>query len=225
MPKPPLPRNFISSYLPLQSVMPVDTFSAELSLSMCCVSSIVWSGLEIGLLSFYLFMYFIATSSSATRIITMAIRQIVIWLFVCGLPFLNMCTFLNILMTVFFSFSSFFISASSAWICSSECVVCCFAGSCGRASFAVPISISMQVWLSLENQFNYKAAYDLAVQTEGKNLPVVFKFGSIDSPTYYKFDTLEELTDFYTKAMKFINEQLTIGWTKKDSINWDDYKL
>ena len=83
----------------------------------------------------------------------------------------------------------------------------------------------MQVWLSLENQFNYKAAYDLAVQTEGKNLPVVFKFGSIDNPTYYKFDTLEELTDFYTKAMKFINEQLTIGWTKKDSINWDDYKL
>ena len=83
----------------------------------------------------------------------------------------------------------------------------------------------MQVWLSLENQFNYKAAYDLAVQTNGANLPIVFKFGSTEEPIYYKFDTIEELTDFYTKAVKFINEQLAIGWAKKDSINWDDYKL
>ena len=36
----------------------------------------------------------------------------------------------------------------------------------------------MPVWLSTENQFNYKAAYDLAVQTGGANLPLVFKFGS-----------------------------------------------
>lgn len=83
----------------------------------------------------------------------------------------------------------------------------------------------MQVWLSSENQFNYKAAYDLAVQTNGENLPTVFKFGSTDNPVYYKFETIEELTDFYTKAVKFINEQLAIGWAKKDSINWDDYKL
>ena len=83
----------------------------------------------------------------------------------------------------------------------------------------------MQVWLSSENQFNYKAAYDLAVQTNGANLPTVFKFGSAEEPIYYKFDTIEELTDFYTKALKFINEQLAIGWAKKDSINWDDYEL
>ena len=34
------------------------------------------------------------------------------------------------------------------------------------------------VWLSQENQYNYKAAYDLAVQTDGKTLPVTFKFGT-----------------------------------------------
>ena len=34
------------------------------------------------------------------------------------------------------------------------------------------------VWLSIENQFNYKAAYDLAVQTNGQLLPT-FKFGTI----------------------------------------------
>ena len=31
----------------------------------------------------------------------------------------------------------------------------------------------MKVWLSSENQFNYKAAYDLAVQTAGQTLPVL----------------------------------------------------
>ena len=40
------------------------------------------------------------------------------------------------------------------------------------------------VWLSVENQVNYKAAFDLAVQTEGANLPVVFKFGTDEKPVY-----------------------------------------
>ena len=82
----------------------------------------------------------------------------------------------------------------------------------------------MQVWLSTENQFNYKAAYDLAVQTGGANLPTVFKFGSNDEPKYHKFDTVEELTDFYVKAMTYINEQLAIGWAKKDAIDWSVYE-
>lgn len=83
----------------------------------------------------------------------------------------------------------------------------------------------MQVWLSSENQFNYKAAYDLAVQTGGANLPTVFKFGDNENPIYHKFETVEELSDFYTKAMVYINEQLAIGWTKKDMIDWEKYKL
>ncbi len=82
----------------------------------------------------------------------------------------------------------------------------------------------MQVWLSSENQFNYKAAYDLAVQTNGANLPTVFKFGSNEDPKYHKFDTVEELSDFYVKAMTYINEQLAIGWVKKDSIDWSVYE-
>lgn len=82
----------------------------------------------------------------------------------------------------------------------------------------------MGVWLSTENQFNYKAAYDLAFQTNGASLPTVFKFGTTEEPVYYKFDSLEELTDFYTKALTYINEQLAIGWYKKDSINWSEYE-
>lgn len=82
----------------------------------------------------------------------------------------------------------------------------------------------MSVWLSTENQFNYKAAYDLAVQTNGASLPTVFKFGDTENPVYYKFDALDELHDFYIKAMTYINEQLAIGWAKKDAIDWSVYE-
>lgn len=83
----------------------------------------------------------------------------------------------------------------------------------------------MKIWLSTENQFNYKAAYDLAVQTQGTNLPITFKFGTRDVPVYHTFETLEELNDFYLAAMNFINNTLAEGWKEKDSINWDAYDL
>ena len=82
-----------------------------------------------------------------------------------------------------------------------------------------------QVWLSTENQFNYKAAYDLAIQTNGENLPQVFKFGSTEHPKYYKFETVEELSDFYTKASVYVNQCLAVGWAKKDSIDWNLYDI
>ena len=79
------------------------------------------------------------------------------------------------------------------------------------------------VWLSTENQFNYKTAYDLAVQTNGASLPVTFKFGTSANPTYHKFETVEDLSDFYLKATKFISDTLQKGWNKKDSIDWSKY--
>lgn len=79
------------------------------------------------------------------------------------------------------------------------------------------------VWLSSENQFNYKAAYDLAVQTGGSNLPVMFKFGSEDSPVYRSFQKLEELSDFYTKAMNHIQTTLECGWKSKDNFKLEYY--
>lgn len=75
------------------------------------------------------------------------------------------------------------------------------------------------VWLSSENQFNYKAAYDLAVQTDGQNLPVIFKFGTDDSPSYRTFETVDELQDFYMKVMKHIQDALSEGWKKKDALD------
>lgn len=82
----------------------------------------------------------------------------------------------------------------------------------------------MPVWLSRENQLNYKAQYDLAVQTEGQSLPVTFKFGDEDAPVYYEFKNLEELTDFYMGVTKHIQAILIKGWESKDGIDWSIYK-
>mgnify|MGYP003292837757 CR=1 FL=1 len=82
----------------------------------------------------------------------------------------------------------------------------------------------MAIWLSSENQFNYKAAYDLTLQSEGKTLPVLFKFGTTEEPIYYSFETIEELSDFYIKAMKYISDTLAEGWKEKDSIDWNLYE-
>ena len=81
------------------------------------------------------------------------------------------------------------------------------------------------VWLSSENQFNYKAAYDLAVQTNGKNLPVTFKFGTDNVPYYKTFDTVADLQDFYVKAMKHIQNALSEGWMKKGALDLALYEV
>lgn len=82
----------------------------------------------------------------------------------------------------------------------------------------------MSVWLSAENQFNYKAAYDLAVLSDGKTLPVTFKFGTSDKPCYHTFADIDELTDFYTKAMRHIQDTLADGWKSKDNFNLELYQ-
>ena len=52
----------------------------------------------------------------------------------------------------------------------------------------------IKVWLSLENQMNIKAAYDLAVQTNGERLPKKMKLGEDEDgrPVYHTFEDLEE---------------------------------
>ena len=72
-------------------------------------------------------------------------------------------------------------------------------------------------------QFNYKSAYDLAVQTAGATLPITFKFGTDKQPQYRKFTTLDELTDFYSKAKAYIQTTLAKGWKEKDAIDWAAY--
>lgn len=81
------------------------------------------------------------------------------------------------------------------------------------------------VWLTGENQFNYKAAFDLAVQTNGANLPVVFKFGTDEKPEYREFSTVEDLKAFYTAALSHVQKELTKGWEAKDAIDIERYHI
>jgi hypothetical protein len=81
------------------------------------------------------------------------------------------------------------------------------------------------VWLSSENQFNYKAAYDLAIQKNGATLPVTFKFGTTDKPVYKQFNSISQLEDFYIKSVSYINQTLFNGWVEKDNIDWSKYEL
>ena len=94
--------------------------------------------------------------------------------------------------------------------------------------------------LDAENKFNFKASYDLAVQTNGAILPVKFKMsekeikiepeeeGGIPTwekqPVYHTFNTMEEATDFYTKAMTFIQGCYQESWQKKDNFDWTPYQ-
>lgn len=82
-----------------------------------------------------------------------------------------------------------------------------------------------QVWLSLENQQNYKTALDIAKETGGQNLPVKFKFGNEDKPTYVTFNTIEELKIFWLSCSNHITECLKYGWNIKDNIDWSKYEM
>lgn len=81
----------------------------------------------------------------------------------------------------------------------------------------------MPVYLSSENQMNFKAAYDLAVQSADSILPITFKLGEDEnsSPVYHVFSDIDDFSDFYLKAISFINSCLKEGWQEKDSIDYN----
>lgn len=80
-----------------------------------------------------------------------------------------------------------------------------------------------QVWLSQENQMNYKIAYDQAVVTSGKSLPLVIKLGDEYSPEYVEFKTLDEVGKFWDAVVKHISDCIKEGWQEKDAIDWDKF--
>ena len=77
--------------------------------------------------------------------------------------------------------------------------------------------------LSKENQMNYKANYDLAVQTNGKNLPIRIKTTKNGKTEYLVFFNINDFEEFYLAAISHINSCLEEGWQKKDSIDYSIY--
>ena len=79
------------------------------------------------------------------------------------------------------------------------------------------------VWLSTENQSNFKNAYDFARDTNGATLPIKFKLGedATGTPVYHTFTKFEVLQDFVLKASDYVNTTLNEGWVEKDSVDYD----
>lgn len=71
-----------------------------------------------------------------------------------------------------------------------------------------------QVYLSRENQFNYKALYDLAVQG-APVLPATFRIGY----GFHEFTTIKELSEFYIASVEHVNSCLHKCWQAKEAIN------
>ena len=69
------------------------------------------------------------------------------------------------------------------------------------------------VWLSIENQFNYKAFYDLAVSKD-VTFPTTFKIGD----EYYTFTEFSDLKDFYLSCLAHIEACLAVCWQNKKAI-------
>lgn len=77
------------------------------------------------------------------------------------------------------------------------------------------------VWLSQENQANYKAYHDGAVYyPQVVTLPVTFKIGETGdgAPVYEVFEKKEELSQFYLQVLAYIQTCLEEGWKLKDEV-------
>ena len=74
----------------------------------------------------------------------------------------------------------------------------------------------------MENQSNFKVAYDLARDTNGANLPIRFKLGedADGKPVYHTFTKFEPLQDFILKAADFTNTVINEGWKEKDGVDF-----
>ncbi len=85
---------------------------------------------------------------------------------------------------------------------------------------------AVKVWLSKENQTNFKAKHDRALQKpDSVTWPVTYKVGEVDGqPVYELFADIDELTDFVYGAQDYIEAQLGIGWQEKDAIDWSPYE-
>lgn len=89
---------------------------------------------------------------------------------------------------------------------------------------------TINVWLSKENQSNFKAKHDTATQyPQLTTWPIVYKIGEVEEdglkrPVYEHFQDVNELAQFYLGGLAYIERTLSEGWVRKDSIDFEPYK-
>lgn len=84
---------------------------------------------------------------------------------------------------------------------------------------------NMNIYLSLENQIDYKLLFDITMIKEGSNLPEKLKFKINGEKIYYDIDTIDEFKDFMISMNNHIRVCLDKGNNLKDSINYEEYKI
>lgn len=84
------------------------------------------------------------------------------------------------------------------------------------------------VWLSQENQMNYKIYYDFALvnnQNGQEFKPIKIKIGDETESKYHTFESFEEYQKFVFDYTEHIQNTISKYWELKDSIDWTKYKI
>lgn len=84
------------------------------------------------------------------------------------------------------------------------------------------------VWLSSENQINYKIYYDFALFNHQNDLefqPIKIKIGDETESKYHTFQSFEEYQKFVFDYAEHIQNTISKYWELKDSIDWKLYTI
>lgn len=80
------------------------------------------------------------------------------------------------------------------------------------------------VWLSLENQQNYKMLFDYLMKG-GTEQTKVKLYDTNGNGVYKEFEDIDEYKPFYFLIIEHINKILYKYWTIKDNIEWSEYGI
>lgn len=82
---------------------------------------------------------------------------------------------------------------------------------------------TVKVWLSKENQDNFKAKHDAAlVYPDRVRFPMTYKISEVNHKAVYEvFDSIQELAAFYLGGLAYIEACYNAGWAEKDAIDYD----
>lgn len=84
------------------------------------------------------------------------------------------------------------------------------------------------VWLSSENQINYKIYYDFALVNSQNGIefqPIKIKIGNETESKYHTFESFEEYQKFVFDYTEHIQNTISKCWQIKDAIDWELYTI
>ena len=86
---------------------------------------------------------------------------------------------------------------------------------------------TVRVWLSAENQNNYKAKHDAArMYPQLVTFPMTYKISEDEenNAIYETFQNIDELAEFYLGGIAYIEQTVANGWRKKDAVDLSLYE-